>query len=77
MRTFIPHLSFHRLPSTLLRVAAAAAGITATSPSLAHPGHGLGSLGHDTQHALWNFVGFVLIGATLLIVRHLEKNEKQ
>lgn len=76
MRFCVPHFLSRRLPSMLLHVAAAAVGVTAASPSLAHPGHGLGSLGHDTQHALWNFVGFVLIGATLLVVRHLEKNEK-
>lgn len=33
----------------------------------AHPGHGLGSLGHGLQHALWNFLGLAVLAAVLLL----------
>ena len=34
---------------------------------MAHPGHGLGSLGHGLQHALWNFAGLAVITALFLL----------
>jgi hypothetical protein len=76
MKFSAPDFPARRLPSTSLRLAALVSGLTTASPLFAHPGHGLGPLGHDTQHALWNFAGMVLIGAALLIARYLEKNRK-
>jgi hypothetical protein len=34
----------------------------------AHPGHGFGELGHDAQHALWNFLGMVVICAVVVSI---------
>jgi len=32
----------------------------------AHPGHGLGPIGHDLQHMAWNFLGMAVLAAVLL-----------
>ena len=37
----------------------------------AHPGHGLGPVGHDLQHAAWNFLGMVMLAALMLALPKL------
>lgn len=43
--------------------------LTTLLPSfaLAHPGHGLGSLGHGLQHGLWNFLALAVLAALMLL----------
>ncbi len=37
----------------------------------AHPGHGLGPVGHDLQHAAWNFLGMVMLAALILVLQKM------
>lgn len=37
----------------------------------AHPGHGLGPVGHDLQHALWNFTGMAILATLILLAAKL------
>jgi hypothetical protein len=37
----------------------------------AHPGHGFGTVGHDAQHALWNFLGMVVVSAVVLVINKI------
>ena len=32
----------------------------------AHPGHGLGTLGHDLQHQLWTFGALIVMSAVCM-----------
>ncbi|MES2623845.1 MAG: hypothetical protein V4628_01080 [Pseudomonadota bacterium] len=49
----------------------------ATTVATAHPGHGLGSIGHDLQHQLWTFGALVVVGAVCMwgISRNSDSNE--
>lgn len=40
--------------------------------AIAHPGHGLGSLGHGLDHALWNFAGVVAVCVVVFLLRNVE-----
>ena len=48
-----------------------------SSATLAHPGHGIGQLGHALDHVLWNFLGFAAGGAALLLIARLPDSIKR
>ena len=50
-------------------------GFVAATAS-AHPGHGLGELGHDLQHQLWTFGALVVVGAVCMLVRSRNSDER-
>ncbi len=39
----------------------------ASTSVMAHPGHGLGTLGHDLQHQLWIFGALVVVGVVCML----------
>jgi len=58
----------HKRSALLLALAATTAA--------AHPGHGLGTLGHDLQHQLWTFGALVVVGAVCMLVQDRNKEQK-
>jgi hypothetical protein len=48
-----------------------------SSLALAHPGHGLGSLGHALDHAIWNFLGVAAGAAALMLVARLPASARR
>jgi hypothetical protein len=48
----------------------------AAATAVAHPGHGLGSIGHDLQHQLWIFGALVVVGSVCLLVQDRHKGQK-
>lgn len=42
----------------------------------AHAGHGLGTLGHGFDHALWNFAGLVVVSAAALLAQRYGSRKK-
>ena len=47
-----------------------------TTTAAAHPGHGLGAIGHDLQHQLWIFGALVAAGAVCMLVQNRNKEQK-
>jgi hypothetical protein len=37
--------------------------------TMAHPGHGLGTVGHDLQHQLWIFGALIVVGAICMLAQ--------
>lgn len=60
----------------LLQKSAALAFALAATTAVAHPGHGLGSIGHDLQHQLWIFGALVVTGAVCMLVQDRNKEQK-
>jgi hypothetical protein len=67
-------MTLYRLIPSLKRLA----GLSLLTPILAqaHEGHGIpGTLWHELQHQLWNFGGFVILGAVLLALCLRERKD--
>jgi hypothetical protein len=60
----------------LLHTSSALAYAMAATTAFAHPGHGLGSIGHDLQHQLWIFSALVVVGAVCMLVQDRNKQQK-
>ncbi len=60
----------------LLHISSALAFALAATTAAAHPGHGLGSIGHDLQHQLWLFGAMVVVGAVCMLVQDRNRDHK-
>jgi hypothetical protein len=57
----------------LLHTSSIPAFALAATTATAHPGHGLGAVGHDVQHQLWIFGALVVAGAVCMLVQNWNK----
>lgn len=60
----------------LLHTSSALLLALAATTAAAHPGHGLGTLGHDLQHQLWIFGALVVVGAVCMLVQGWNPDQK-